>query len=66
MVDLKLDEDIIIEVKKISFKNNQAWLSMMNDEGTYIGTLHIISRDFCKKIIELMPTKVTFTKDDKY
>lgn len=34
----------------MSFRNNQAWLSLADEDGNYVGNLHVINRDVVKRL----------------
>ena len=33
---------IEMKIRKVTFKNNQAWLSIEDDNGEYLGTWHVV------------------------
>lgn len=56
-----------MKIDKITFKNNQAWVVVKNDnyEGKYIGTWHIIDFETVELLRKDMPTEIFFRKKEK-
>ncbi len=53
-----------MEIDKISFKNNQAWIVVKGDDGTYLGTWHVVDPALVKKIREHMPVGLLFVEGE--
>ncbi len=51
-----------MKIDKITFKNEQAWMTIKSEEGEYIGTWHIVNIDFVKTLRDNMPDKIILEK----
>jgi len=57
-----------MKIDKITFKDNQAWVTIRNHNNDYLGTWHIVNPDFVEYIRETMPKEILFfrgAEDDK-
>lgn len=41
-----------MKIDKVTTKNGQAWVSFVSNEGTYMGTLHLIDKADLKVVEE--------------
>ena len=41
---------INMKVRKMSFRNEQAWLSIEDEEGNYLGTFHLTNLELGEKL----------------
>ena len=49
-----------MKIDKITFKNNQAWLVLQDNDGNYLGTWHVINLDFVEYIRTINPKEMFF------
>ena len=50
-----------MKIDKVTFKNNQAWLAIRNDDGEYIGTFHVVNPELVKLIKLDLPEELELT-----
>lgn len=48
-----------MKVDKITFKENQAWITIRSEEGEYLGVWHTSNPELVKAIRDKMPKKIT-------
>ncbi len=51
-----------MKIDKITFKNNQAWVVLKDNDGNYLGTWHVVNIDFVNYIREINPEEMFFDK----
>jgi len=39
-----------MKVRKLALRNDQAWLSIEDEEGCYLGTFHVTSKELADKL----------------
>jgi hypothetical protein len=39
-----------MKIDRITFKNNQVWIAIYSDEGEYLGTWHVVHREFADTV----------------
>jgi len=54
-----------MKIDKITFKNNQAWLSIRSKEGDYLGTWHIVNLELVETLKKETPKEIRFEKCQK-
>ncbi len=54
-----------MKIDKITFKNDQAWLVIRDDDGNYLGTWHIVNSIMVNVIRDTMPTDIEFKGNKK-
>ena len=53
-----------MKIKKTTFKNKQAWLTIESESGEYLGTLHVVHPGLAECIQKEAPTKVIINSGD--
>lgn len=51
-----------MKIDKITFKNNQCWVVLKDNDGNYLGTWHVIEPNFVKYIRNINPEEMFFDK----
>ncbi len=54
-----------MKIDKITFKNNQAWLVIKDNDGDYLGTWHVVNSDMVDVIKHIMPKEIEFKVDEE-
>ena len=52
-----------MKIDKITFKNEHAWIVIKFEDGDYLGTWHVVNRDFVESIRKEMPKSISFEEN---
>lgn len=52
-----------MKIGKITFRNEQCWLTILENNLKYLGTWHIVDKEFVKALKKKMPTKIELKYD---
>ena len=52
-----------MKIGKITFRNEQCWLTIVKNNLEYLGTWHVVHKEFVKALKKKMPTEIKLIYD---